>query len=99
MMRTHLFSLFTVVQQQLGIKASEYVIFMIERQEIKQKLYFTTHFKKRPPSKIAGILNTKERNPILTTILKICDQELSLQYKVYIHNVRFTLGSTLIFVS
>lgn len=45
MVRTHLFSLFTVVQQQLGIKASEYVIFMIERQEIKQKFYFTTHCK------------------------------------------------------
>lgn len=42
MVRTHLFSLFTVVQQRLGIIASEYVIFMIE---LKQNFYFTNHCK------------------------------------------------------
>lgn len=45
MVITHLFSLFAVVQQQLGIEASEYVIFMIKPQEIKQNFYSTTHCK------------------------------------------------------
>lgn len=42
MVRTPLLSLFTVVKQQLGIIASEYVIFMIE---LKQNFYFTNHCK------------------------------------------------------
>lgn len=53
MVRTHLFSLFTVVQQKLGIKVSEYVMFMIERQDIKQNFYFTTH------CKTAAVLNSR----------------------------------------
>lgn len=90
-MRTPLFSLFTVVQQQLVIIASEYIIFMIE---LKQNFYFTNH------CKMVVVLNSRhieyEREK---SSFDNRSEELSLQYNVYIHNVRFTLWSTLTVVS